>query len=80
MTQQHHLNHATWDCKYHVVSRTANSHGIVPSARAGIVINVDIGGACNGKPDTEPVSFTMCESRTPSKVVWIVESMAYPYC
>ncbi len=19
MTQQHHLNHATWDCKYHVV-------------------------------------------------------------
>ena len=20
MTQQHHLNHATWDCKYHVVS------------------------------------------------------------
>ena len=19
MTQQHHLNHATWDCKYHLV-------------------------------------------------------------
>ena len=19
MTQQHHLNHATWDCEYHVV-------------------------------------------------------------
>ena len=19
MTQQHHLNHATWECKYHVV-------------------------------------------------------------
>jgi hypothetical protein len=32
-----------------------NLHGIVPSASAWIVIDVDIGGACYGMPDTEPV-------------------------
>ena len=49
MTQQHHQNHATWECKYHVVFiqkyRKKAIFGVIKK-RLGDVFHVKTNGVC----------------------------------